>query len=318
VNLFRDLDQLPAVFRHGAVSIGNFDGVHLGHARIVERLLAVAERVGGPAIAFTFDPHPGRILRPDAAPAPISWTQRKAELLGQLGVDAVIAYPTDRDFLQLEAREFFDRILRDRLAARALVEGPNFFFGRGRAGTIDVLRRLCAEEDIILEVVGPLQIGEVIVSSSRIRRLIADGRVEEARSLLGRPHRIHGTVVTGKRRGAKLGYPTANVGGIDTLLPGDGIYAGLAHVDGTSWPAALSVGANPTFNETVLKVEAYLIGYEGSLYDRTVEVDFLARLRDIERFPSADRLVAQMERDVTATREIVQRYLAQQSINRKS
>jgi len=318
VNLFRDLDQLPAVFRHGAVSIGNFDGVHLGHARIVERLLAVAERVGGPAIAFTFDPHPGRILRPNAAPAPISWTQRKAELLGQLGVDAVIAYPTDRDFLQLEAREFFDRILRDRLAARALVEGPNFFFGRGRAGTIDVLRRLCAEEDIILEVVGPLQIGEVIVSSSRIRRLIADGRVEEARSLLGRPHRIHGTVVTGKRRGAKLGYPTANVGGIDTLLPGDGIYAGLAHVDGTSWPAALSVGANPTFNETVLKVEAYLIGYEGSLYDRTVEVDFLARLRDIERFPSADRLVAQMERDVTATREIVQRYLAQQSINRKS
>jgi len=318
VNLFRDLDQLPAVFRHGAVSIGNFDGVHLGHARIVERLLAVAERVGRPAIAFTFDPHPGRILRPNAAPAPISWTQRKAELLGQLGVDAVIAYPTDRDFLQLEAREFFDRILRDRLAARALVEGPNFFFGRGRAGTIDVLRRLCAEEDIILEVVGPLQIGEVIVSSSRIRRLIADGRVEEARSLLGRPHRIHGTVVTGKRRGAKLGYPTANVGGIDTLLPGDGIYAGLAHVDGTSWPAALSVGANPTFNETVLKVEAYLIGYEGSLYDRTVEVDFLARLRDIERFPSADRLVAQMERDVTATREIVQRYLAQQSINRKS
>ncbi|HUT09952.1 MAG TPA: bifunctional riboflavin kinase/FAD synthetase [Thermoguttaceae bacterium] len=312
MNLFRDLNQLPELFRRGAVSVGNFDGVHLGHARIVERLLAVARRVQGPAIAFTFDPHPGRILRPEAAPAPISWTQRKAELLGQLGVDAVIAYPTDRAFLGLDAREFFDRILRDRLSAKALVEGPNFFFGRGRGGTIDVLRRLCVEENVILEVVSPLQIGDAVVSSSRIRRLITAGRVEEAQSLLGRPYRIRGTVVPGARRGAKLGYPTANVGGIDTLLPSDGIYAGLAWVDGMSWPAALSVGANPTFDETTLKVEAYLIGYEGSLYERTIEVDFLARLRDIERFGSVDELVAQVDCDVAATREIVREHQGQQ------
>jgi len=280
----------------------------LGHARIVERLLAVAQRVNGPAVVFTFDPHPGRILRPEAAPAPLSWTRRKARLLGQLGVDAVIAYPTDRAFLGLDAREFFDRIICERLAARALVEGPNFFFGRGRGGTIDVLRRLCAEENVILEVVGPLQIGETVVSSSRIRRLIMAGGVEEARSLLGRPYRIRGTVVTGERRGAKLGYPTANIEGIDTLLPSEGIYAGLALVDATSWPAALSVGPNPTFDETALKVEAYLVGYEGSLYGRSIEVDFLARLRDIKRFHSADDLVTQVDRDVAATRQIVSSY----------
>ena len=143
--LIRDLARLPSELRGGAVAIGNFDGVHLGHARIAERLIERAREVGGPAVVFTFDPHPVRILRPQEAPPPLTWTDRKAELLGELGVDAMIAYPTDEELLRLSPEEFFDGIVREPLAAQALVEGPNFNFGRGRAGTIDVLRRLCQE-----------------------------------------------------------------------------------------------------------------------------------------------------------------------------
>ena len=305
VPLFRHPDRLPDEYRHSAVSIGNFDGVHLGHAKIVERLLAVARQVGGSAVAFTFDPHPVQILRPEKAPAPLCGTERNAQLLCELGVDAVLAYPTDRELLQLEAREFFDRILRDRLNVRAMVEGPNFFFGHGRSGDIHVLRQFCDEAGVLLEVAEPIEIDGEIVSSSRIRTLLADGRVEEVRRLMSRPYRIRGIVVPGQQRGAALGYPTANIGRIDTLLPGEGIYAGVARVNDSQWPAAVSIGPNPTFDEQTLKVEAFLIGYRGSLYDHPIELDFLARLRDIKRFDSADELVTQMDRDVTATREIV-------------
>ncbi len=210
------------------MSIGNFDGVHLGHARLVERLRAMAGRVGGPAVAFTFDPSPTRILRPDAAPEPLIGVERKVEILAEMGVDAVLVYPTDKNLLELEAREFFDRIVRDRLAARALVEGPNFFFGHNRTGNVEVLRRFCAEANLRFEVVEPVEIEGQIVSSSRIRALVSAGRMNDARTMLGRPYRIRGVVVRGAGRGTGLGYPTANVAQIDTLLPGEGIYAARA------------------------------------------------------------------------------------------
>lgn len=313
MNLIRDLDQLPERFRRAAVSIGNFDGVHWGHARIVERLSAVARRLRTSALVFTFDPHPARVLRPEQAPAPLSWTDRKARLLSELGADAVVAYPTDRALLALDARQFFDRIVRGRLEAQVLVEGPSFFFGRNRTGTIEVLQDFCTDAGVGLEVAEPIEIGGQIVSSSRIRGLVAEGRLEEARPLLTQPYRIRGTVIRGAGRGASLGYPTANLGRVETLLPGEGIYAGRAWVQGSRWPAAVSVGPNPTFDDPAPKVEIYLIGLEGSLYDRVVEVDFLARLRDIERFGSADQLVRKMDRDVAATRRIVEQYDSQRA-----
>jgi len=304
VNLFRDLDQFPEQFRHGAVSIGNFDGVHLGHARIVERLLAMADKIGGPAVVFTFDPHPARLLRPDLAPAPLGWTDRKVHLLAELGVDAVVIFPTDREFLELEARRFFQRIVRGRLAARAMVEGPDFFFGHNRTGNVEVLRRFCDEAEIELQVVEPVQVDGLNVSSSRIRSLIAEGCIDRAGSMLGRPYRVRGKVVRGASRGRTLGFPTANVGQIDTLLPSEGIYAGMARVENTSWPAAINVGPNPTFGEASLKFEVFMIGYQGDLYDRAIEVDLLVRLRDIRRFESVEQLTAQVDRDVTATVEV--------------
>src|SRR4051812_46792306 len=175
MHIIRSLDSFPAAARHGAVSIGNFDGVHRGHAAIVERLLERAEAVGGPAIVFTFDPHPVRLLRPEQCPPPLTWTERKAELLAGLGVDWIVAYPTDEALLQLSAAEFFDKIVRGALAARALVEGPNFYFGHNREGTIERLRELAAEARISLDIVPPVVVEGAVVSSSHVRDLIRAG-----------------------------------------------------------------------------------------------------------------------------------------------
>lgn len=300
----RNLEEFPEWLRGGAVAIGNFDGVHLGHARLVERLRVMAEQVGGPAVVFTFDPSPTRVLRPDAAPEPLLWLSRKVEILSELGADAVFAYPTDKRFLEMDAREFFDDIICNRLSARAMVEGPNFFFGRNRSGNVEVLRQFCDDAAMPFEVVKPVELDGQIVSSSRVRSLVMAGRLGDALAMLGRPYRIRGTVVRGAGRGAKIGYPTANVAQIDTLLPGMGIYAARA-LAGNRWhPAAVSLGSNPTFDEGTLKVEVYLIGFQGDIYEQAIEVDFLARLRDIERFDSVDALVAQMAKDVERTIEI--------------
>lgn len=302
--LLRSLDDFPETLRGGAVAIGNFDGVHLGHARLVERLRAMARRVRGPAVVFTFDPPPTRLLRPEAAPEPLVWMDRKIEILAELGVDAAVVFPTTKSFLALEAREFFDHVVRDRLCAKAMVEGPNFFFGHNRSGSVETLRQFCAEVNMPFEVAEAVELGGQIVSSSRIRLLVASGRVDQADAMLGRPYRIRGIVVRGAGRGAKLGYPTANIGRTDTLLPGEGIYAARAQVDDLWRPAAVSLGPNPTFDEGGLKIEAHLPGYQGEIYDRPIQVDFLSRLRDIKRFASVDALLAQMAQDVTRTLQI--------------
>jgi riboflavin kinase/FMN adenylyltransferase len=301
----RSLDDFPETLRGGAAAIGNFDGVHLGHARLVERLRVMARSVGGPAIVFTFDPPPARVLRPEAAPEPLLWLDRKLEILEELGADAVLVYPTDRAFLEMEAREFFDDVVRGRLNARAMVEGPNFFFGRNRSGNVESLRRLCEEAAMPFEVAAPVEIGGKIVSSSRVRSLVMGGRLDKARAMLGRPYRIRGMVIHGVSRGATIGFPTANIGSIDTLMPGEGIYAARALVENCWHPAAVSLGSNPTFDEGQWKVEVHIIGFQGAIYDQPIQVDFLARLRDIIRFDGVAALKIQLTRDIVRTLEIV-------------
>jgi riboflavin kinase/FMN adenylyltransferase len=306
VKIIRDLAQWPAELRQGAVSVGNFDGVHLGHARIVNVLLAKAHAVGGPAVVFTFDPHPVRLLRPAETPPPLTWTARKAELLAELGIEAMVAYPTDEALLALSPAEFFSRIVLEKLAARAMVEGQNFFFGRDRTGNVDTLRQLTATAGLELEIVPPVVVDGEVVSSSRVRRLIGQGHVDQARRLLTQPYRVRGMVTHGAGRGARLGFPTANVDAVDTLLPGTGVYAGRAYALGQVWPAAVNVGANPTFGEHAFKVEAHLIGADVELYGQPLEVDFLRRLRDVHPFAGVEALRDQLERDVEAARRYCQ------------
>jgi riboflavin kinase/FMN adenylyltransferase len=304
MHIIRQLKDFSVEARGGAVAIGNFDGVHCGHVAIVRRLLERAKAVRGPAIVFTFDPHPVRLLRPEQCPPPLTWTERKAQLLHAAGVDWIVAYPTDQALLDLSAQDFFETIIRGTLASKAMVEGQNFYFGHNREGTIDRLQELAAAANITLDVVPPVEADGAIVSSSRVRQLIAGGDVSSANRLLSQPYRIRGIVMHGAGRGAKIGFPTANLAGIDTLLPAAGVYAGRAWVLGERWPAAINLGTSPTFGDESVRVEVHLIGQRESLYGQPMEVDFLGRLRDIRPFPSVDSLVEQLNVDVADAKRL--------------
>lgn len=304
MQILATLSELPAEVRGGALTIGNFDGVHLGHARLLDRLRRAAQAVGGPAVVFTFDPHPVRLLRPEQAPPPLTWTDRKAELLEELGVDVLVAYPTDEELLRYAPREFFDRIIVAQLGARALVEGPNFYFGHRREGTIATLRAFCEQAEIRLEIVEPVRGEGDLVSSSRIRAQIRQGDVGAARRMLTRPYRIRGIITHGAARGGRIGFPTANLEGTDTLVPAPGVYAGRALVADAHWPAAINIGPNPTFGELAYKIEVHLIGFSGNLYGQLIAVDFFERLRDIQPFPDVRALQEQLHRDVSRARQI--------------
>lgn len=310
MKLIRRLEELGSEVRGGAVAIGNFDGVHRGHAYLVDRLRTMADRLGGPSIVLTFDPLPAMVLRPSQAPSPLTWIERRAELLGQLGVDYVLAYPTDQALLQLEPDAFFSEVVQSRLGARGMVEGGNFYFGRNRAGDVEMLAEFCRQAGMEIDIVQPVDHGAKIVSSSRIRALLAAGQADEANSMLTRPYRLRGMVIHGAGRGRTLGYPTANVEQTDTLLPGEGIYAGVARADDRWWPAAISIGPNPTFGEQARKIEVYLSGYCGDLYDRVLEVDVLSRLRDVVRYRTVDELKVQLAKDVADTEIAASSHLA--------
>lgn len=299
-----------------AVSVGNFDGVHLGHAALARRLREVAGRLGVPAVALTFDPHPATIVRPEAAPVPLTTPARRAELLLALGLDQVLVQPADHGLLSLSAEAFYREVLRDRLAAAAIVEGSDFRFGAGRAGDIDVLRGFCERDGVAIEVVEPVVSDGSPVSSSRLRSLIAAGDVAAANTLLTAPFRLSGTVVVGARRGAALGFPTANLADIATLVPGSGVYAARARVRQRDMPAsdqepasgwhaaAVHVGPNVTFGATATTVEAHLVGFSGDCYAATLDIDFVGRLRDTRKFPSVEALQAQLAADVAESTHI--------------
>lgn len=282
----------------GCLTIGNFDGVHRGHQRILSVLVAQARECGVPAVAMTFDPHPIVLLAPDRAPPNLSTLARKSELIARCGVDVLVVIETSRDLLQLSPHEFFSRIVRQELAACGMVEGPNFYFGRDRAGDVDLLQSLCTQAGMSFQVVTPvLQAGQV-VSSSVIRRAIAVGQVRDAVSRLGHPYQLSGRVVTGVQRGRQIGFPTANLDDIATLLPADGVYAGQVHVGDSRYSTAVHIGPNPTFGEAARKVEAHLIGFSGDLYGRTLAIDLLSEVRPTRTFETREDLIRQVQQDL--------------------
>jgi len=296
-------EAVPQPCRGGALTIGNFDGVHRGHAALAAETRRQADRLGGPAVALTFDPHPAEVLRPGTVTPPLTVTADRAALLHDLGLDHVVILRTTDELLALSAVDFFERVVRGTMAARALVEGTNFGFGHRREGDVTLLGELCRSAGLTLDVVPPVRRGGQEVSSSRVRAALLAGDVTAVADLLGRPYRLRGVVGMGQKRGRTLGFPTANLDPLWTLAPGDGVYAALALPEGGGrWAAAVNVGANPTFGEQGRKVEAHLLDFAGDLYGRPLALDFLRRLRDTRPFRGPADLVDQLRRDVDEAR----------------
>ena len=318
MRLWRGLDDVPGDWRSSVVTIGVFDGVHRGHQRLVGRAAGAAAAAGLPVVAVTFDPHPDEVVRPGTHPPFLCTARRRAELLAGLGVDAVCVLPFTYEFSRLGPDEFVRSVLVDRLHAARVVIGETFRFGHKAAGDLSLLTELGEKYDFVAEGVPLLVEDGVTISSSYIRERLDAGDVEGAARALGRPHRVEGVVVRGRRRGRGLGFPTANLEWQPhTAIPADGVYAGwLASFDPEGrpeddWPAAISIGTNPTFDDGdpgQRSVEAHALDRDDlDLYGTHVAVDFAARLRSTEKFASVGELVAQMRRDVDAARAVTSR-----------
>jgi riboflavin kinase/FMN adenylyltransferase len=306
INVTTGLDGLRGLAPGGVLSVGNFDGLHLGHRRIVEtarRLHAPGARLA----VITFEPHPLTVLRPDLAPPRLTPPGMKRELLAAAGVDELVELPPDPEVLNLTAEAFW-AILRDEVRPTHVVEGRSFNFGKGRGGTIDKLRDWAAASDVRLEVIEGvsvplLDLSVVEVSSSLIRWLTAHGRVRDAAICLGRAYALRGEVVKGHQRGRSIGVPTANLRVADQLVPPDGVYAGRATVEGQTYAAAVSIGTMPTFGENQRQVEAHLINFDGDLYSQTLEVELIDWIREQWKFAGVGALKAQMRRDIAYAQE---------------
>ncbi len=309
VQLWRSLDDVPADLARTAVTIGNFDGVHLGHRQVLARARRVADERGLALVVVTFDPHPMAVLRPEHAPTSLTTLEARADLLGRAGADAVLALPFDRDVASWSPAEFVDRVLVEALGAAAVVVGSNFRFGHRASGDVATLVELGGPRGISAEGI-ELDGGPQVWSSTYVRTCLAAGDVAGAAEALGRPYAVRGEVVRGDQRGRDLGYPTANVP-VDarTAAPADGVYAGwLRRLDtGETLPGAISVGTNPTFaGERERRVETYVLDRTDlELYGVEVEVGFVERLRGMTAFDSVDELLEQMAADVAGARELL-------------
>ncbi len=307
MRVVRHLKAGERPFNSPVVALGNFDGLHLGHGAIVRRTLDCAADLGGEPIVFTFSPHPVAVLVPERAPSLITSLAQRLFRLGEAGVSGVVVQRFTRDFASHTPREFVQRYLLDGLGAVVVVVGYNVTFGRDRAGTPDVLRELGSELGFDVEVVSPLVLGERKISSSLVRKAIAAGDVDVAGELLGRPHEVRGIVRVGDRRGATIGFPTANILPRGGMLPPDGVYAVRVQVEGQTElrGGVANLGTNPTFGGVGRRLETHLFDYAGDLYGATIRVRFAKRLRGEVKFDSVDGLVAQIRADAKAAREIV-------------
>ena len=309
MNVLEGIGGLKRVAPGGVMSIGNFDGLHRGHRHLLDLCRDLREQTPGSRLTVvTFEPHPLTVLRPQAMPPRLSTPAMKQKLLESAGVDDLVILAPTPQVLNLTAEQFW-HILRDDARPAHLVEGANFNFGKGRAGTIDTLREWSRDSSVELHVIDEVEVALldlqiVDVSSSVIRWLLAHGRVRDAAICLGRPYALEGEVVPGDARGRTIGVPTANLKCADQLVPADGVYAGRCVIDDVCHPAAISIGTNPTFNGARRQVEAHLIGFNGDLYGRTIAVEFVGWVRDQLRFRSVDALKQQIARDIDTARQL--------------
>lgn len=320
MEVIRHIESHRRRFVAPVVTLGNFDGVHRGHRAILDRVVTEARAAGSDAVTITFHPHPVAVLRPDKAPELLTSMREKLRRLAASGVDVVVLQHFTPAFAALTAEEFVERFLVGRLRVSRLIVGHSVSFGHQRRGNAALLETLGKRFGFGVEVVGPVRVDAHEVSSSLVRRAVAAGDLALATALLGHPHTLDGRVVIGRRRGAALGFPTANVRARATLHPPDGVYAVRVEIDDCRAPRSVdaavttvthdgvaNIGRNPTFGDNARTLEAYLFDFDGDLYRRRVRVAFIERLRGEVAFPSVDALVAQIRRDVDDARAALAR-----------
>jgi riboflavin kinase/FMN adenylyltransferase len=308
MDTFRGHTSLTRRLRNAVVAIGNFDGVHRGHAHIFGQAKRLADGLDGEAVVLTFDPHPAKVLAPAYAPPLITPLERKLELIAGAGIDATVVEPFDRAFAAHSAEEFVRLVLAEGLGAKHVVVGYDFTFGQKRSGNVQLLADLGPRSGFGVTVVPPVSVEGIVCSSTKVREFTLEGRVDGAALVLGRDVEVEGEVVRGDGRGRTIGVPTANVKSDTELLPKNGVYAGwgVRLGDGKRWAAAINVGTNPTFVAGVqIHVEAHLLECDEDLYGQRLRVGFVQRLRDEKRFESREALVAQIKHDVDETKRVM-------------
>jgi riboflavin kinase / FMN adenylyltransferase len=290
------------------LALGNFDGLHRGHIKIIERVRRVSAERGGTSLVLTFDPHPPRVVRPDKAPALLMTFDQKLEALERAGIQGVAVVRFTHELSRWEPETFVKTVLVDWLHVAEVWVGADFLFGRDRSGNFSLLRSIGAQQGFRTEKIDPVRYKEFVVSSTRIRRLISEGRVDEAGALLGHHFYIDGTVVRGAGRGREIGVPTANLETSNELIPPHGVYATTLAIDGVVHPSITNVGTRPTVDSSGRTIiETHVLGSDRDLYGRPVRLAFVQRLRDERRFPDVDALKAQIDADVRRAKRLFDR-----------
>jgi len=305
MRIHRDLRFFPPELRPSVAALGAFDGIHLAHAKILDTAVERARALSLSAVACTFDPHPTAVLRPEKAPAPIGTLDENLARIAEHSLDATLVIPFTLEFSRMEAEAFVDEVLVKALGVREVVVGFNHTFGRGARGTAALLRDLGTGRGFVTHVLPPLQVNGLTVSSSAIRDALRDGDVDLAAALLGRPYSVTGTVQRGAGRGRTLGFPTANLRPDRPLALAGGVYAARARWDDRRADAVVNIGYRPTFEESQYWIEAYLFDFSGDLYDRTLRLDFLGRIRAEMKFSGVEALKAQVQADMGEARRLL-------------
>lgn len=297
--LVYDLAEIKVPLTNPVLTIGNFDGVHRGHLVLFDRVKERAKALGGISVVMTFEPHPITVMHPGNGPALITPTPQKLELIDAAGIDVILCIPFTKAFAAIGARAFVRDILVQKIGIREIVVGYDYSFGHRREGNIHLLREMGEELGFFVHVMSPVRVGKTPVSSTSIRHLIREGRVAEAGQLLGRPPRLSGRVMRGRNRGARLlGFPTANLGIKDALVPRTGVYAVEVIIGDQKYRGVTNIGYNPTFGDGPLTVETHVLDFSGDLIGEDITLLFLGRLRDEKRFSSIEELVAQIRKDI--------------------
>jgi len=308
MELIEHLDQIGSPYKNAVVTIGNFDGVHKGHQALLAQVIEMAEEIGGTSVAMTFEPHPLRALGISSPPL-ITRHDQKLELIERSGIDVLLCLPFDETFASISAHGFIQEVLVNKIGMKGIIIGADYSFGKGREGNIGLLRsegKRLGYKTVVSEWICDSETRSERISSTRIREIVMEGRVELAMKYLGRHYQIRGKVITGRKRGGKqLGFPTANIKLHDELCPKLGVYAVTVETIHGNFPGVANIGFSPTFGDQMFTIEVHILDFDKDIYDTRIRVNMVARLRDEKKFSNIDELSRQIKEDVNRAKEIL-------------